>query len=186
MFELLKLIPLPLVVLSVVLVILPAIFTAVLRVRLYYHLVFLEERVTRLINSRSRERLPRIIDNLTARFRRASSNLEEVNTAALVDGIYSQEQFNFLGFPLRCNQWDYFSQVLPNLLVSFGLLGTFLGIVINLSSLIQTINKIFSYRRKTVKNILKQFKEESAINSRIDDLTGDEIIHLATKITQKH
>ena len=50
---------------------------------------------------------------------------------------------------------------------------------------IQTINKIFSYRRKTVKNILKQFKELSTIDSRLDDLTGDEIIHLATKITQK-
>ena len=52
--------------------------------------------------------------------------------------------------------------------------------------MIQTINKIFSYRRKTVKNILKQFKKESTIDSRIDDLTGDDIIHLATKIIQKH
>ena len=52
--------------------------------------------------------------------------------------------------------------------------------------IIETINRIFSYRRKTVKNILKQFKKESTVESRIDDLTGDEIIHLATQITQKH
>lgn len=142
MFELLKLIPLPLVILSVVLVILPAIFTALARMRLYSHLVHLEDRVRRLINRESQGRQPRIVEDLKKRFKQASTNLEEVNTAALVDGIYSQEKFSFFGFQLRCNQWDYFSQVLPNLLVSFGLLGTFLGIVINLSSLIQTINQI--------------------------------------------
>jgi len=51
--------------------------------------------------------------------------------------------------------------------------------------LIQTINKIFSYRRKTVKNILKQFNKESMIEKRIDDLSGDEIINLANKILEK-
>ena len=52
--------------------------------------------------------------------------------------------------------------------------------------IIEAINRIFSYRRKTVKNILKQFKKESTNDSRIDDLSGDEIIHLATEIIQKH
>lgn len=52
--------------------------------------------------------------------------------------------------------------------------------------IIVIINRIFSYRRKTIKNILKQFQKESAVDSRIDDLTGDEIIHLATEIVQKH
>lgn len=51
--------------------------------------------------------------------------------------------------------------------------------------LIQTINKIFSYRRKTVKNILKQFCIETQIDKRIDDLLGDEIIHLANQILEK-
>ncbi|MBS1267312.1 MAG: putative ribosomal RNA small subunit methyltransferase A [Nitrosopumilus sp.] len=50
---------------------------------------------------------------------------------------------------------------------------------------IVTINTIFSYRRKTVKNILKQFKKESVIDKRIDDLSGDEIIHLANQILEK-
>ena len=56
----------------------------------------------------------------------------------------------------------------------------------NLSKdLIQTINKIFSYRRKTVKNILKQFNKESIIDKRVDDLSGDEIINLGNKILEK-
>jgi len=56
----------------------------------------------------------------------------------------------------------------------------------NLSKdLVQTINKIFSYRRKTVKNILKQFDKESIIDKRVDDLSGDEIINLAKQILEK-
>ncbi|MDH5665303.1 MAG: rRNA adenine N(6)-methyltransferase family protein [Nitrosopumilus sp.] len=56
----------------------------------------------------------------------------------------------------------------------------------NLSTdIIQTINKIFSYRRKTVKNILKQFDKESIIDKRVDDLSGDEIINLAKQILEK-
>ncbi len=51
--------------------------------------------------------------------------------------------------------------------------------------LIQTINKIFSYRRKTVKNILKQFHKETDIDKRVDDLSGDEIINLANQILEK-
>ena len=51
--------------------------------------------------------------------------------------------------------------------------------------IVQTINKIFSYRRKTVKNILKQFSKESNIDKRVDELTGDEIIKLAKQIIEK-
>ena len=51
--------------------------------------------------------------------------------------------------------------------------------------LILTINDIFSYRRKTVKNILKQFDKQSTIEKRIDDLSGDEIINLAKQILKK-
>ena len=51
--------------------------------------------------------------------------------------------------------------------------------------LISTINEIFSYRRKTVKNILKQFGKESQIGRRVDDLTGDEIVNLAKQILKK-
>ena len=51
--------------------------------------------------------------------------------------------------------------------------------------LIQTINKIFSYRRKTVKNILKQFNKETLMEKRVDDLSVEEIINLANQIIEK-
>ncbi|MDC3254026.1 rRNA adenine N(6)-methyltransferase family protein [Nitrosopumilus sp.] len=51
--------------------------------------------------------------------------------------------------------------------------------------LISTINNIFSYRRKTVKNILKQFNKQSTIEKRVDDLSGDEIVNLAKQILEK-
>ncbi|EIJ65783.1 ribosomal RNA adenine dimethylase family protein [Candidatus Nitrosopumilus salaria BD31] len=51
--------------------------------------------------------------------------------------------------------------------------------------LILTIHKIFSYRRKTIKNILKQFHIETVIDKRVDDLTGDEIIAIANQILEK-
>ena len=52
-------------------------------------------------------------------------------------------------------------------------------------TLISTINNIFSYRRKTVKNILKQFNKQSKIEKRVDDLSGDEIVNLAKQILEK-
>ena len=51
--------------------------------------------------------------------------------------------------------------------------------------LISLINDLFSYRRKTVKNILKQFNKQSTIEKRIDDLSGDEIVNLAKQILTK-
>ncbi|NES90167.1 MULTISPECIES: hypothetical protein [Okeania] len=148
MVELLQLIPFPLLLLSIVLVILPTIFTAILRIQLYNYLIFFKSRVKRLIDGVSPRKKHRIIEHLEARFQTASQNLEEVNTAALVDGIYSRATFNFLGFKLRYHQWDYFSQALPNLLISFGLLGTFLGtrkqtaIIITCCSCIELLKKI--------------------------------------------
>jgi 16S rRNA (adenine1518-N6/adenine1519-N6)-dimethyltransferase len=48
--------------------------------------------------------------------------------------------------------------------------------------LISVINKMFSYRRKTIQNIFKQFGKETIIEKRLDDLSGDEIIDLAKEI----
>ncbi|MDH3191688.1 MAG: rRNA adenine N(6)-methyltransferase family protein [Nitrosopumilus sp.] len=50
------------------------------------------------------------------------------------------------------------------------------------NKLIETVNKIFSYRRKTVQNILKQFNKENTSNKRLDDLSVDEIINIAKEI----
>jgi 16S rRNA (adenine1518-N6/adenine1519-N6)-dimethyltransferase len=48
--------------------------------------------------------------------------------------------------------------------------------------LISTVNRIFSYRRKTLQNILKQFNLHSTSKKRLDELSGDEIIKIAQKI----
>ena len=50
--------------------------------------------------------------------------------------------------------------------------------------LISIINKIFSYRRKTLQNILKQFNLNSTSKKRLDELSGDEIIKIAQKIVR--
>jgi len=51
--------------------------------------------------------------------------------------------------------------------------------------LIHVINKMFSYRRKTIQNIFKQFGKETLIEKRLDDLSGDEIIDLAKEILKR-
>lgn len=51
--------------------------------------------------------------------------------------------------------------------------------------LISAVNKLFSYRRKTLSNILKQFGLEMESDKRLDDLNGDEIIKIAKQIIKK-
>ena len=50
--------------------------------------------------------------------------------------------------------------------------------------LISTVNKIFSYRRKTLQNILKQFDLTTTSKKRLDELSGDEIIKIGQKIVR--
>ena len=51
--------------------------------------------------------------------------------------------------------------------------------------LIHVVNKMFSYRRKTIQNIFRQFGKETIIHKRLDDLSGDEIIDLAKEILKR-
>ncbi|MGB5636695.1 MAG: hypothetical protein WBM44_29205 [Waterburya sp.] len=141
MLDILNIFPPSLILLTAILVILPTIFAILLRHSLYRYLIGSANKVSRLLTYESRGKQPQIVDNLEARFKQASQKLEQVNTVALIDGLYSQERLNFFGVSLRCEQWDYFCQTLPNLLLAFGLLGTFIGISSNLYSLSQTINQ---------------------------------------------
>ncbi|TBR26503.1 MAG: ribose ABC transporter permease [Candidatus Nitrosotenuis sp.] len=50
--------------------------------------------------------------------------------------------------------------------------------------LIKTVNHLFSYRRKTLGNILKQFGQTVQSTKRLEELSGDEIIKIAKQITQ--
>ncbi|MCC5631347.1 hypothetical protein LC613_26675 [Nostoc sphaeroides CHAB 2801] len=146
--------PLPgyLIFITLVLVVLPSISTIFLRLALYQHLLSLEDKVRRLISRQSPGQQPKILEELERRFRDASRNLDQVNTAALIDQVYSQEKV--WGF--TCEQIDYFCRILPNLLLAFGLLGTFLGITLNLAALSQTINQT---NISNVSNLVAELKK---------------------------
>jgi DNA repair exonuclease SbcCD ATPase subunit len=132
---LLNLFPPYLIVLTLVLVIFPTVLAVGIRITLYKHLQDSTAKVKRLIRGESRGVQPKIISNLENRFKIASSQLDDVNTAALVDGLYHEEKFTFMSKSLSCEKWDYFVRVLPNLLLAFGLLGTFFGITLNLTGI---------------------------------------------------
>jgi hypothetical protein len=143
MLEWVKLFPPYLIFLTAVFVIIPTIASFFIRFSIYRHLNDLANKVTRLVKiDESLGIQPKIVEKLEVRYKVATSQLEQVNTGALIDGVYSQEKFRFFGFSLRCEQWDYFCRILPNLLLAFGLLGTFLGITTNLYNLSQTINGV--------------------------------------------
>jgi hypothetical protein len=131
------LIPTYLIVLIAACIVLPSIAAIILRFVLYRYLAVRAEVLRRILNGRSPGRIPRILVELEENFKEASSNLEQVNSGALIDRVYSQEKVWWMS----CEQIDYFCRILPNLLLSFGLLGTFLGITINLYALSQTISQ---------------------------------------------
>lgn len=145
-------IPLYLILITLFLVVIPSLVTIFLRISLYLHLIDLTKKVQRLINTGSSGVKPKIIQRLEDRFEQASKQLEQVNTGALIDQIYSQEKIK--GF--TCEQIDYLCRILPNLLLAFGLLGTFLGITINLAALSQTINQS---NANDVSNLVSELKK---------------------------
>lgn len=51
-------------------------------------------------------------------------------------------------------------------------------------SIINTVNRLFSYRRKTIHNIGKEFGVSIDSNKRLEDLTNGEIIKLAKQINK--
>jgi hypothetical protein len=138
----LSLIPGYLIFLAIVLVFLPTIIAIMLRFCLYRHLKHLARKARRLLWGEKQESTPMMITQLEQRLADSKLNLDRLNTAAVIEGAYSHEKFYFLGLSLNCDFIDSLCRILPNLLLSFGLLGTFLGITFNLSSLSQTITQI--------------------------------------------
>jgi hypothetical protein len=139
--NLLSLLPSYLVLSIVILVVLPSIMAIALRYFLYRHLTKLTRNTRKLLAGIQLELLPKTIARLEQRFQEYNSRREPINTAAVVEGEYSEEQFGCLGFSLNCESIESFSRILPNLLLSLGLLGTFLGITLNLSNLSQTVSQ---------------------------------------------
>ena len=140
MSSFLNLFPLPVLIFAIALVIVTLIAMG-LRLSLYNYLMESADKVTQLATTgTTRGRQPAIVEKLQDRYAKASQKLENPNTIALIDGFYSQERIRFFGVSLRCQQWDTICQGLPGLLLSFGLLGTFIGISRNLYSLSESLN----------------------------------------------
>ena len=140
--NILNLLPSYLVVLIIFLVILPSILGIVARFFLYQHLTQSAHKTKYLLEGRILDSKPYIIKKIEQRFQLFDSKVEEINTNAIISGRYSQEKCKILGISFNCEAVAYFTRILPNLLLSFGLLGTFLGITINLTNLSQTITQV--------------------------------------------
>lgn len=141
MLNWLKIISPEILIASLIVVVIPTIWTVIVRISLYRHIKDLNQKIRRLLDNKSSGQKSTIVQVLEDRFKAASQVLEHVNTGALIDEIYSQERFPFfnLGLKLRCEQWDYISRLLPNLLLAFGLVGTFGGISFNLYKMSHTL-----------------------------------------------
>lgn len=74
-------------------------------------------------------------------YRRASQELETVNTTALIDQFYGQDKIDlFLGGTHSYRESvENFLKIVPGLLLSLGLFGTFWGICVNLFNLSVTL-----------------------------------------------
>ena len=140
-FNILRILPGYLVFLAIFLVIIPTIVSIILRFSLYQYLSNTVKNIKKLLDEVGIERKPNILHQIEKRVELSRNKNESLNTTAIIDGSYSQERCLILGMSFSCEAVDYFTRLLPNLLLSFGLLGTFLGITINLANLSQTITQ---------------------------------------------
>lgn len=153
--SILALLPSYLVIAALLFVVFPTIMTILLRYALYRHLHHLRDKAHQLIGGFNLESTPKIISKLEHRFMDGYTN-REINTAAVIESAYSQEKFYFFGMYLGCEFIDDLCDIIPNLLLAFGLLGTFLGITLNLAGLSQTITQIDV---NNVKNLVEELNE---------------------------
>jgi hypothetical protein len=148
-----QLIPPYLLAFLVVCIILPSLFALSLRIALYRAIAKKTQVIFRLLTGRPPGRIPEILEELEFRYKDASIKLETVNTPALIYQVYSRQKIGWL----RWEQIEQFGRNLPNLLIAFGLLGTFWGITFNLSELNQTLN---SSNANQISTLLPQIQKQ--------------------------
>ena len=123
--------------------ILPANITFFLAIIIYTTLVSMRIRnalYESLLEKINKKDLSSFFGKVKKEFGKASHSLDMVNTLAILEKYYLKEEFKFFELDLSCEKWSYFSKILPNLLISLGLLGTFLGITNNLSGISEILN----------------------------------------------
>jgi|GEM_PF-1070635 len=107
-----------------------------LRLALYKKLEETNKKTSRLLSGSESEGIqPPIVYRLRERYQKASKKLEHVNTPALIDSVYKEERVRFLFLNLQYDRADGITRALPNLLIAFGLIGTFWGITSNLTNI---------------------------------------------------
>ncbi|AFZ45949.1 hypothetical protein PCC7418_3845 [Halothece sp. PCC 7418] len=137
--SLFSLLPSYLLFLILIFIIFPTVLGVFLRLSLYGKLRDLEKQVHKLVRDRASTG---IIDKIRQRFRDASEKVEAVNTTAIIDRVFRQERIQILGISVPWEVADRFCRLLPNLLLTLGLIGTFVGITINLSNISTTLNQV--------------------------------------------
>ncbi len=141
-FNILRILPGYLIFLAMFLVIIPTIISIISRFFLHQYLSNTATNLKRLLEETGIAKKPTILHQIEKRIELSGNQNESINTTAIIDGSYSQEKCRILGMSFSCEAVDYLTRLLPNLLLSFGLLGTFLGITINLANLSQTITQV--------------------------------------------
>lgn len=153
--EFISLIPFPTKIAILFLVIIPAIVVGILRLTLYNRLQEMNSRTSRLLLGGDAEGIqPPIVDRLRTRYQKASKVLEHVNTIALIDSVYQDETISYSNLKIQVDRADGITRVLPNLLIAFGLIGTFLGITSNLTT-ISTIVTSFSQNNPNIGGLVQ-------------------------------
>jgi len=121
---------------SILILVIISVAAVSLRLTLYKKLEETNKKTSRLLSSGDPEGIqPPIVDRLRERYQKASKKLEHVNTPALIDSVYKEERVRFLFFKLQYDRADGITRALPNLLIAFGLIGTFWGITSNLTNI---------------------------------------------------
>ncbi len=137
-------IPTSIIVLSIIFVGIPAFIAVYLRWFCYRYLRGLNHDLSRLLDlldtSIVSDRLSGIINKLHHRYAAVSLKTDRVNTIALVEVVYAEQRIRWPLGKISLERIDAYTRVLPNLLLSFGLIGTFIGITTNLVSLSGIIN----------------------------------------------
>jgi exonuclease VII small subunit len=155
----LTLIPLETKIAILGLVILPAIAVFLLRLSLHNKLQEINNKISRLLVGGEEEGIqPEIVTRLRDRYQKASQKLEHVNTLALIDSIYKDERVRFLVFKIQFDRADGITRALPNLLIAFGLIGTFLGITSNLTNISEIVTGV-SDNSENIKGLVQKLQK---------------------------
>ncbi|URR35526.1 hypothetical protein NBE99_12980 [Thermosynechococcus sp. HN-54] len=115
-----------------------ALLSAVLRWSLFSRLMYFIRWDWAVASQTSQA--PILIQNLRQRMTRCLERYDEINTVALVDYTLAQERL----WGMSLEQVEYLTRVTPNFLISIGLLGTFLGITVNVYSIMNNLSTVTS------------------------------------------